>query len=184
MTPGYPNGTPRPTLKAALACLFFTGAGAAGWLMTGAGSNEAFALLVYYIVLVINTFFSIRTFSDITPRNTVQTLFDGVLLVLYCALALSFGSVAVFAGVSAVLFAIAIAKYAHAGNAVAHRALLYRKMTLNALAGLLSLLTLSIALFGYPRIGAWVLGVVFALANIYVLAIKPMYRLDQRENAE
>ena len=184
MTPGYPNSTPRPTLKAALVCLFFMGAGTAGWLMTGAGSNEAFALLAYYIVLVINTFFSIRVFSMITPKNAVQTLFDGAAAIFYFGLAFSFNSTATFAFVSVGLFLLAVAKYVHLKSLMPSSALLRRKIALNTLAGLLSLFSLALALLGFSEIAAWVLGVVFALANVYVLAIKPMYRLDQREKTE
>ena len=165
------------TKKALFAVIFFASVGAFGWFQVADGYGSL-PLLAYYAVLLINTFFSIRTLSAITPTNTVQTLFDVVLAALYCALALSFGSVLLFSGISASLFFIAIAKYVHLDRLIAKPKLLHRKIQINALGALLSLLAFGMATFGPIDISAWTLCVVFSLANIYLLAINPMYRLD------
>src|SRR3989338_4569554 len=125
--------------KAAIACLLFIGFGVFGWFR----ASEVFSLplLLYYVILVVNTFFSIRTFAPITPRNTVQTLFDIVLAILYLALALSLGSVLAFSAISAGLFVLAVGKYLHARTLIDHP-LLPRKIRLNALGALLSLASL------------------------------------------
>ena len=162
--------------KAAIACLLFIGFGVFGWFR--AVETFSLPLLLYYVILVVNTFFSIRTFAPITPRNTVQTLFDIVLAILYLALALSFASVFFFSLISAALFLGAVGKYTHLLRLVAYPTLLRRKIRLNALAALLSAVVFCTAVAGFPEIAAWLLCIVFGLANIYVLVIRPMYRIS------
>src|SRR3989344_3335545 len=156
-----------PARKAVLVCLLFAGIGLFGWFTTGFANAASVPLLVYYAVLLINTFFSIRIFSAITPKNIIQTLFDGVVAIFYLALAFSFGSVTTFAAVSAGLFLLAVAKYVHLKILISSSALLRRKIVLNTLAALLSLFALTLALLGFSEATAWALGIIFALANIY-----------------
>jgi len=165
------------TKKALFAVIFFASTGTFGWLQVADGEGS-FPLLAYYAVLLINTFFSIRTLSAITPKNIVQTFFDIILAALYCALALSFSSVLLFSGISAGLFLVAIAKYVHLDRLIAMPKLLHRKIKINALGALLSLLAFGMAVFGSAGISAWMLCIVFSLANVYLLVLNPMYRLD------
>jgi len=168
-----------PVRKATFACLSFAGIGLFGWFTTGVENVASVPLLVYYAVLLINTFFSIRIFSAITPKSFVQTLFDRVAAVFYLALAFSFGSVPTFAAVSAGLFLLAVAKYVHLKGLVPSSALLPRKIVLNTLAALLSLFALALTLLGFSEAAAWVLCIIFALANIYLLIFNPMYRIER-----
>jgi len=167
-----------PVRKATLACLSFAGAGLFGWLTTGVENVASVPLLVYYAALLVNTFFSIRTFSAITPKNFVQTLFDVVAAIFYLVLAFSFASVPTFAAVSAGLFLLAVTKYVHLKGLIPSSALLHRKIMLNALAALLSLFALALTLLGFSVVAAWALGIIFALANSYLLLFNPMYRRD------
>jgi len=165
------------TKKALFACLCFAAVGAFGWFRTADGSGSL-PLLAYYAVLLINTFFSIQVLSAVTPKNAVQILFDVVLAALYCALAFSFGSVPLFSAISASLFLVAIAKYVHLDRRINMPKLLHRKIKINALGALLSLTAFGMATVGLTGISAWTLCIVFSLANIYLLVINPMYRLD------
>jgi hypothetical protein len=169
---------PSPTVKALSACLFFAAVGAFAWLRDP-DSAVSIPLFIYFTVLLINTFFSIRAFSAITPQNTVQTLFDMVLAGIYCALAFSFGSALLFSGISTGLFLVAIGKYLHLSRLIAMPEFLARKIKINALGALLSFSALSVAAFGYADIAAWTLGTVFSLANVYLLVLNPMYRLNE-----
>ncbi len=162
--------------KAAGACVLFAAFGAAGWLWTEPDAGSL-PLLGYYAVLVINTFFSIRALASITPRNTPQTLFDAALVCTYAALAFSFSSTILFLAISALLFMLSIAKYTHLNRLVSYPELLRRKITLNALAALLSGVMLAVAFTGYPDAATWALFVSFALPSIF-LQIIPVYRLD------
>jgi hypothetical protein len=164
------------TKKALFACACFSAIGAFGWIVYG--SAQSLPLLGFYAILILNTFFSIRTLSSITPQHVVQILFDAVLVCTYIALALSFSSALMFAGFSAGLFLISIGKYARLNTITNYPKLLRRKMKINTLGALLSLSALVIADAGYSLFAEWLLFTLFALANIYLLGIKPMYRLD------
>ncbi|OGG79760.1 hypothetical protein A3A39_04550 [Candidatus Kaiserbacteria bacterium RIFCSPLOWO2_01_FULL_54_13] len=170
---------PSPTGKAWIACLLFALVGIVGWTKTGSGTTESFPLLLFYGVLLVNTFFSIRAFSAITPANSIQIFFDAILVVVYCALAFSFGSAFLFSFVSGVLFVVSIAKYFHLKHLITlSSGLLQRKIKINALGALLSLFAFSVAAAGFSEAAAWILSAIFVLANIYLLAINPMYRAD------
>ncbi len=166
-----------PLYRSLLACGIFAIAGALGWYFTSDG-ERSFPLVGYYAILVVNTFFSIKTFAAITPQNTTQDLADIVLVLIYIALAFSFSSVLLFSASSTMLFLVAIGKYVHLMMLITYRNFLRRKIRLNALGASLSLCALALALSGQPAEAAWLLFGLFAVANIYLLAINPMYRLD------
>jgi hypothetical protein len=163
-------------LRAASASVIFAAAGILGFFYFPQG-QESTLLEAYFAVLLLNTFFSIRTFTPLTPQSAAQTVFDGVLALLYVALACSFGSIEYFCAFSFALFAVAIGKYAHLMTLIDRKRFLRRKMLINGLAVLLSAATFVMAAVGFPALAAWVLFVCFALANIYFLGINPMYRI-------
>lgn len=99
---------------------------------------------------------------------------------IYAGLAFSFASIVNFTAISAGLFLISALKYVHLKRIVSsYQTLLQRKIRINGLGVLLSLSALAFALTGYLDAAEWLLCGVFALANFYVLFLKPMYRLDQ-----
>lgn len=170
--------TMRAVGQAALASAAFASAGLVGFLR--APWAETSALLAgYYAVLVINSFFSIKTLATISPSSLVQMCFDGVLVAVYILLALSIGSVVLFCVCSMALFLIANVMYAHLYRRVSERRrFIAHKMRINALGIALSLGALLIAVAGHRVYAAWTLCVLYALANVYLLGINPMYRLD------
>lgn len=163
-------------MKAVSISFGFAVTGVVGWWYTNDVSITSLFLLTYYAVLVLNTFFSIRTFSAITPSHLLQTIFDATLLCGYVVLAFSFNSVLQFSIVSAVLFLVAIGKYIHLKHITAPSELLKRKVRMNALGALLSFSCAVLTLFSSSMVAASVLAVVFTAANVYVLYINPMYR--------
>lgn len=164
------------TGKALLASALFTGIGVWGWFTTAPGNAEAIPLGIYFAVLIVNTFFSIRLFAAITPKNSAQTLFDAALVGMYGALAFSFGSVTLFCSVLSAFFPLSIAKYVHLNRLITQPRLLPRKIRINILGCLLSLVALGIALIGLAPVAAWMLAGIFTIANVYLLFINPMYR--------
>jgi len=162
--------------KSLLACGLFVVFGAIAW--RAEGTTAILPLIAYYCVLVLNTFFSINAISAITPNNVWQNFFDGALVCIYALLAFSFFSVPLFTAVSSLLFVFSFGKYVHLDRIVNYRLFLRRKMRINALGFILSLTAFGIALSGYATAAAWLLFITFAIANIYLLAIKPMYRLE------
>ena len=170
-----------PSLRAQVACISFGIIAIAGWLFTHSGDTWSYALAGYYALLLLNTFFSIKVFTRITPPNIFQDRIDLVLAALYCILGCSFFSVALFCTVSSALFIIALMKYTHARTIVSAPILLYRKIRLNAGAAILCAAAATIAAYGYPAAAAWTLFISFAIANVYLLGVTNMYRLTDEE---
>jgi|SRR3989338_7544545 len=166
-----------PTIKTSFFCGIFALLGVWTVFFRAPLTPELLPHVLFYTVLVINTFFSVQFYAAIQPKNVSQTLIDITLAVCYIALALSLGQPLPFALWALALFVAAPPKYALMLGLIPHTALLWRKIRIDltgtaACAGLLAA-----TLLGYPLLGAWVFAILFALANVYLLAIKPMYRL-------
>ncbi len=172
-----------PTQKSLLACTLFSLFGVIGWFYDGTMGGILLPLVLYYVVLVTNTFFSVRTFSAITPNNPIQLTFDVLLVFVYLWLAASFASVVMFSWASLGLFLIAVAKYVHLSGIIPPPPLLQKKIRINALSALLCASALVASALGFDYIAAWGLFLLFALANIYLLLINPMYRTNERPDA-
>jgi hypothetical protein len=124
---------------------------------------------------LINTFFSIRCFSSIAPRQTVaQIVTDCALVALYVYLAFQFANVARFLWVSVMLFLVAILRHALMLHTPGYVKLLTRKMLLNLLAAAGCGAALVGVAVGLPQSLVWWLGG-FLLANIYILLMSKMY---------
>jgi hypothetical protein len=162
--------------RAVLATVVFSLAGLGGLLFAPSQWPAKAPNALFYAVLVFNTFFSVRFFDSLPPRDRDERLIDAVLTILYVALGAAIGSLAVFAALSTLLFAAAVAKYALLQPVMpGRRGLLRRKMRIDAVGGLLCVLSLAGSLLGAPLPSAWLQAVLFAAANVYLLAIDPMY---------
>src|SRR3989344_4612942 len=64
-----------------LVCALFSLFALAGVLF---GEAPRTSLLLYYCLLLLNTFFSVRVFSSITPPNALQAVFDAILVLNIC----------------------------------------------------------------------------------------------------
>lgn len=133
--------------------------------------------VLFYTVLVLNTFFSVRLFAAIQPGTLSQYAVDLLLVLTYTALAFSIGDPVGFAFFALCLFAAATPKYAMMLGVVRHDRLLKRKVLIDLCGTIMCTIVLGGTLFGYPLASAWALGGIFAAANVLLLYIRPMYRL-------
>lgn len=132
---------------------------------------------LFYAVIVFNTFFSVRLFARVTPPSFWQTIVDSTLVLSYVALALAIGREWAFPFFALCIFIAAVAKYTLMLRIVPHEKLLKRKITIDILGVALCTVTLGIALTGWILTSAWFLAAVFTLSNVYLLLIRPMYRM-------
>ncbi|MCC7004529.1 hypothetical protein IT397_01260 [Candidatus Nomurabacteria bacterium] len=136
-------------------------------------------LVIFYFILTINTFFSIKLFTKIIdPKNVSQIVIDTILFCLYFLLAYKVDSYFWFSVVILALFIVAIVKYIFLLNLLQYQDLLNKKIFINSLGTVACILNYLFAAFDYGFQSAWALVIVFAVANIYLLVINPMYRIS------
>ena len=163
--------------KEVVATVLFSAAGIIGVLLAPWDSPAVAPTALFYAVLVINTWFSIRFFAHLPPTDRNETLIDGILTILYLALALTIGRTVPFMGIATVLFLSAVAKYALLLRLIEYPRTLRRKMVIDCLGALLCLVALVAAMAGFDSASAWALAAVFAAANVFLLLVRPMYRV-------
>jgi hypothetical protein len=129
----------------------------------------------FLAVLVLNTIFSIRFFGPMIRRDRWQWLLDGGLLAIYAALALSIGQGVVFPLAASALFVVAALKYVAAWDSIPTH-VLRRKVTIDLCGAVLCVAVLAASIVGYSYAAAVALAAIFALANVVVLWLRPMYR--------
>ncbi len=137
-------------------------------------------LFIFYIILMINTYFSLKLFLAIIPTHIFeQKMMDVLLIISYILLAFSFKYALLFSYLLTLFFILATLKYAlFVKHNEKHPRLLRRKIVVNILGTLLSLLTLGGILLGYETYSLWFLPIVFLFANIVIFFISPLYKLD------
>ena len=176
-------------VKAGIVSAFFLIAGCAAWRFfvpeaaahgTSIIPATAFPLFIFYITIVINTFFSVRLFTQIIPKEDLtQKCFDVALVLIYLWMAYAMKSVLLFAFVDTLLFIVAAGKYAGLLRIVNHPILLKRKIIIDLIGALAGLLAIGGIILGYPLETAWALATAKVVANIALLYFWPMYRLDE-----
>jgi len=130
---------------------------------------------LFYAALVVNTYYSVRFFAQLEPVTRDERIIDGVLVIIYLVLAAAIGSVVFFAFVSMVLFAAATTKYILLIGIVERTDVLKRKIAIDTAGLALCAAAFAGAILGYPLASAWLLAAVFVIANVYLLAVRPMY---------
>jgi hypothetical protein len=160
-----------------LATALFGTAGIAGLLLSNAEWSARAPTALFYAVLVVNTWFSVRFFSRLPPIDRDESAIDGLLTILYVGLAFAIGRNVPFLAVATVLFFAAVSKYALLLRIMDLPRTLKRKMAIDALGGLLCLVALVGALLGYEVESTWALALVFLAANVFLLLVQPMYRV-------
>ena len=141
--------------------------------------TESFGLVIFYAALVVNTFFSVRCFSAITPPLVSQRFVDAVLVLFYGLLAFQFSSPIRFTAVATLLFAVSAIKYAWLSQHVTYHKLLQRKFRVNSAGVFLCLAAFLGIASGFPFLSTTVLVLGYLTANFYLLLIRPLYVLDQ-----
>lgn len=169
--------TATPSRKRAItATIIFSAFGLAVMFLFPLHWNTAWPLVLFYAIMVWNTYYSVDYFSRVIPINPpLQVLVDSVLFLLYFLAALSFLNTYLFILTLGLIFAVATVKYALALNVVEHPRKLFRKIVVDTMGMLMVTCALIGAALGYDRITAIALVVVFGIANIYVIYIKPLY---------
>lgn len=132
--------------------------------------------VLFYAVLTINTYYSVRFYAAFTPESAFQTGIDLALAAAYIALALSIGLPLAFSFCALAVFTIAPAKYAHLLGKTPYNATLRKKILIDLLGTAMCVLVLGLTIAGFESKGAWTLTGLFTAANIYLLFIKPMHR--------
>jgi len=170
--------TNRAARRAAGATSLFAAAGVASACRGSPDWVVSAPLGVAYALLVVNTYCSIRCFGAIIPPELrTQRLLDVVLGATYLALAGSLGDPVRFAAVGALLFAVATFKYALLLGRLDAAELLARKVRVDTVGTIVSVVALVVASRGYEQAAAWGLLGLNAAANLVVLWWKPLYRV-------
>ncbi len=140
---------------------------------------ESLSLSIFYLLLIINTFFSIRTFATITPKDHFgQKIWDILLILCLVSLPLVFSSTIDFVSIALVLFVVASLKYIFLIPVVNFSRLLFYKIRIDTLGILLCTLCLLGVIGGFPRASTDIWTSIFFLANVYVLWYEPLYRVE------
>lgn len=163
--------------KTWVATTAFSLAGIISLLFSASVSAYLLPHVIFYVVLVVNTFFSIRFFSRIAPENKSQVAIDTVLVLLYLALAFSMGDPLAFAFFALCLFIAASSKYPLLLLVIPQTNVLKRKILIDLMGTAVCAAVLGATILGYASQAAWVAALGFTLANVYLLLIRPMYRL-------
>jgi hypothetical protein len=159
---------------AAVALFFFVWL--AGWVVFVEDARRALPLGIFYLVLLINTYFSIRWFAGIVPPRKLFFAIDAVISLLYLGLALSMNSPLAFMILALSIFAVAEVKYFVALTGRSNVVALKRKIIIDALGvGLCGGGALGVIL-GYRQVTDVAVVAIFVAANFYLLVLRPMYR--------
>lgn len=161
--------------RAAIATFFF-GVIALASLNSIDNWQKSWPLVVFYAVLILNTYFSVRTFASITPKeNLGQHLIDLILAACLVLIALNFNSILNFIILTMLLFIVATLKYIYLTQLVGYSKLLYMKIRIDTLGILFCFLAVIGTMWGYGRQVSIIWLITFVLANVYVLWGNPHY---------
>ena len=162
--------------RAVVATLFFVLCGLFAMSTIGNAWGVAWPLVVFYFLLVLNTYFSIRYFSIIiSPVIPSQIAVDTVLTVFTLLLLTALKDPLSFNVILTALFATAVLKYVIAIPVTEYPVLLHRKIRVDALGVLASSLATFGVASGHATTTVLVWAAIFAGANIHVILLRPLY---------
>ena len=168
-----------PLFEAAFVSFIFLIAGILSWIFTISAPYVLPALMIFYVILVINTFFSIKLFSSITPPgNKMNNFIDVILFFLYIISAFYLPVPTFFMLFMLLLFIVATLKYACLLQIVRHTRLLKKKIIVDLMGCVMCAVVLIAMILGYENEAAWGLAIVFAIANFLLFFVWPLYKLD------
>lgn len=163
-----------------LSVILFSAVALVSFFLQTTYMNVVLPLFIFYIILIINSYFSILLFLQIIPRHMVsQKIIDTLIIILYLTLGLTFALPLFFAFLLTLIFILCVVKYTLLLNVVTNQPhLLKRKIVIDALGGIMGLLMLGGVILGYPIESSWALVVIFVIANIHLFFISPLYISD------
>ena len=151
------------------------------WIFDAFDWRKAVPLLIFYIVFLFNTFFTIRYFSNvIPPYNLLHGIIDFILASLYIAIALNIENPPYFIFFTLLVFAVTSVKYTLLLGNVDDFNLLKRKILINVSGVCGCALVIGGILAGYIRSSLWTWAIVFILANIILFVLWPFYRIENK----
>ena len=162
-------------MRAIAAAAGFSLIGFFALLIYGVNAPEVLPDVLFYAILVIHTYFSVRFFSTVIPQNLWQIVTDLALVVVYCALALSFGNGFRFISVALCLFAVAIFKYVPSLSQPHLNALMSRKIKYLLGGVSLAIYSLIIAFVANDVVATWFFVVIYTYFTYIILLIERMY---------
>ncbi len=165
-----------PAIRALAATILFSIVGISSLFFHDTVSQFTLPNALFYTVLTINTYFSVRFYSAWTPTSIIQTAIDLALMVAYIALGLSIGTPLAFSFFALIVFAIAPVKYANLLGKTPYNATLRKKIFIDLLGTALCVVVLGLTRTSVALPAAWFGAGLFTLANVYLLCIRPMYR--------
>ena len=140
------------------------------------------AVWTFYVLLIFNTFFSVRLFATITPReHSGQKMWDTLLTLCLLALPLTFAMPLNFVFLTLVLFVAATLKYIFLIPIIDFSKLLFRKIRIDTLGILICVMCIAGIFRGYTNVSLNLWTLVFFFSNLYVLWHDPLYRLEHQE---
>jgi hypothetical protein len=152
----------------------------AGLWMTHTSSQFSVQAAIFHAILLLNTYFSIKCFGRLTPlRASWQGTVDMILVLIYAILPFCFGFASLYILLLILLFSVAAMKYALLIGFISDTVLLRRKIIIDVSGVLWNFSVFLIGSLGLLPIDflLWMWVGVFAVMNIYLLKIKPMYCL-------
>ncbi len=141
--------------------------------------QTAWPLVLFYALLILNSYYSVRAFASITPREHLGQQGMDILLCLWLALLpLNFNTPLNFVLLMSMLFVTATLKYVLLLPVAGYSRLLYAKIRVDTLGILLCFLALLGILWGYAFWTTVLWSLIFFISNIYVLWWEPHYHLS------
>jgi hypothetical protein len=164
--------------RAIFATVVFSIAGIVAWPLFVYDWHVSLPLAIFYALLVINAYPSVRLFSSIVPQDDGKhALADIILALSYLFIAASIGQPQQFTLCTLVMFLIAAGKYTLMLYDIPHTNLIQRKIRIDLLGALLCAVILAAMNFGWILSAAWTFAALFTLASIYILLLRPLYKL-------
>ncbi len=153
--------------------------GIVGGSLTVRDLAASLPLIIFYIILVLNTHFSVRLFAAIIHKDDkLNNQVDALLVLMFFLMAFNLHKPIYFIFFCLLLFILATIKYTLQIGVINHPRLLKRKVLIDLLGCTMCTLTLGGALLGYVSLSSWLFTIIFAIANLLLFFVWPMYRAD------
>lgn len=172
----------RANLLATIMTLIYTLLGLIGIFFRVEDWSVSLPIVIFYFLILVSTHLSVSFFLSIIPEHSyIQKVINGALLVIYFILAFNLNDPLNFMIVTALLFSVSTIKYLLMVEENPHKKLLWRKVSVQTLGTIACILTILGILSGYALISTSLWLLCFIIANIYIISIKPLYRISNAD---
>lgn len=172
----------KANIFATIMTLIYTTLGLVGVFYLVTDWMVSLPIVVFYFLILVSTHLSVSFFLSIIPEHGyLQKVINGALLVIYFILAFTLNNPLNFMIVTALLFSVSTTKYLLMVEEHPHKKLLWRKVSVQTLGTIACILTILGILSGYTLVATSLWLVCFIIANIYIISIKPLYRITNED---